>query len=184
MYKSDFLITRYGLEVRLVNISDASFIYSLRSDKELTKFISQVNGTLEDQIGWINKYKIREGQGKEYYFIFLFKGVRQGLARIYDIENDHFTQGSWLFKRDAVDGSSILGNIISCELGFELSGIKYMLTDARKGNNTHKYVRAYHPEILKETELDIFYKIPKDNYIKYKKRFINLAYSILLKYID
>lgn len=183
MYKSDFLISRYGLDVRLVNVYDANFIYSLRSDKELTKYISQVNGTLEDQIDWIKKYKVREKQGKEYYFIFLFKGVPQGLARIYDIESDHFTQGSWLFKRDSVDGSSILGNIISCELGFELSGIKYMLTDARKGNNTHKYVRAYHPEILEETELDIFYRISKDNHEKYKTKFVKLAYSILSKNI-
>lgn len=183
MYKSDFLISRYGLDVRLVNVSDASFIYSLRSDKDLTKFISQVNGTLDDQINWIKEYKKREEQGKEYYFIFSFKGEPQGLARIYNIEEEHFTQGSWLFKRDAIDGSSILGNIISCELGFELTGIKYMLTDARKGNNTHKYVRAYHPEILEETELDIFYKISKENYEKYKKKFINLAYSILSKNI-
>ena len=60
MYKSDFLINRYGLDVRLVNGYDANFIYSLRSDKELTKYISQVNGTLEHQIDWIKKYKVRE----------------------------------------------------------------------------------------------------------------------------
>ena len=178
-YSNDFHIERYGLDVQLVQEEDAEFIYQLRADKYLTRFISQFDGTLEDQINWIREYKKRQEAGLEYYFIFRYKGVRQGLARLYKIEDDHFTQGSWLFTPDAVSGCSILGNIISCELGFELPGKEYMLTDARIGNSTHKYVRAYDPEIVEVTDLDIFYKIPRENYYKKKDKFIKTAMQVL-----
>lgn len=179
MYNSDFHITRYGIDVRLVNESDAEFIYALRSDKELTKFISQVDGSLEDQIQWIKQYKLREKEGVEYYFIFSFKGERVGLARLYKIESDHFTQGSWLFHPNSPAGCSILGNIISCELGFELEGKEYMLTDARIGNSTHRYVKSFNPEIVEVTDLDIFYKISKENYNKCKIKHLDLARKVL-----
>ena len=179
MYNSDFHISRYGIEVRLVNEDDAEFIYKLRSDKELTKFISQVDGTLEEQIQWIRQYKLREKDGLEYYLIFSYNGERVGLARLYKIEDDHFTQGSWLFHPSSPAGCSILGNIISCELGFELEGKKYMLTDARIGNSTHRYVKTFHPEIVEVTDLDVFYRITKENYYKYKTKHIELAQKVL-----
>jgi len=170
---------RYGIQVRTVDLVDADFIYQLRSDKYLTRFISQFDGTLEDQINWLRKYKEREEAGTELYFIFSYKGERQGLARLYNIEGDHFTQGSWLFRPDSPDGCSILGNIISSEIGFELPGKGYELTDARKGNNTHRWVKTFNPEILYETDLDIFYKITKENFNKAKLKHIELCKRIM-----
>lgn len=170
---------RYGIRVRTVDLNDAEFIYKLRSDKYLTRFISQFDGSLEDQIEWIRKYKEREEAGLELYFIFLYKNERQGLARLYKIEDDHFTQGSWLFKPDSPAGCSILGNIISSEIGFELPNKEYELTDARKGNSTHKWVRTFNPEVLYETDLDIFYKITKDNFNKAKIKHIELCKKVM-----
>jgi len=173
---------RYGIHVRTVDLNDAEFIYRLRSDKFLTRFISQIDGTVEDQIQWIRKYKEREEAGLELYFVFLYNNERQGLARVYKIEDDHFTQGSWLFKPDSPAGCSILGNIISSEIGFELPGKEYELTEARKGNTTHKWVRTFNPEVLYETDLDIFYKITKDNFNKAKVKHIELCKKVMSLY--
>lgn len=170
---------RYGIQVRTVDLFDAEFIYKLRSDKYLTRFISPISGTIQDQLEWIRQYKEREEEGLELYFIFSYKGERQGLARLYKIEDDHFTQGSWLFSPESPVGCSILGNIISTEIGFELPNKEFELTDARKGNSTHRWVKTFNPEVLYETELDVFYKITKENFNKAKIKHIELCQKVM-----
>ena len=170
---------RYGMRVRNVDLGDADFLYKVRSDKYLTRFISQFDGSFEEQVEWLRNYKEREEAGIEWYFMFLYNGERQGVARLYKIEEDHFTQGSWLFRPDSPAGCSILGNIISSEIGFELPGKEYELTDARKGNKTHKWVKTFNPELLYETDLDIFYKITKENFNKAKIQHIELCRKVM-----
>jgi hypothetical protein len=174
-YIDKFPFERYGLTVRLVDLSDAEFILSLRTDSRLSRFISATDSSLDKQEKWIQEYKLREKSGKEYYFMFLANGERQGVARIYNIEDDHFTQGSWLFSPDAYMGASVLGNIISSEMGFELPNKKYLLTDARKGNTTHRYVKSFKPEIIGEDDIDVFYRLSKDNFDTYKLPHINFC---------
>lgn len=171
----NIMFERYGLTVRYVNVTDAEFILSLRSNERLRRFISYTEDNIDKQRKWIESYKCREQVGLEYYFIFLLQERRLGVARIYNIEKDHFTQGSWIFSPDAPVGSAVLGNIISIEKGFELPGMKYLLTDANKKNTTHKYVKSYHPEIIGEDEQNIYYKLSKENFEKYKHIHVNLA---------
>lgn len=174
-YSDVEFVLKYGLQVRLVIEEDAEFIVALRSDKRLSRFINMTDPDVSKQVEWIRAYKEREKEGKEYYFIFFINGVKIGLSRIYNIEDDHFTQGSWIFSPNAPVGSSVLGNIISCEFAFELPNMRYLLTDARKDNHTHKYIRSFHPEILCEDVLNIFYRISKENYNKYKQAHIRLC---------
>ncbi|WP_459189875.1 GNAT family N-acetyltransferase [Parabacteroides sp. APC149_11_2_Y6] len=178
-YSDTEFVLKYGLQVRLVVEEDAEFIVALRTDKRLSRFISVTDANVSNQVEWIRAYKEREKDGKEYYFIFFINGVRLGLSRIYNIKDNHFTQGSWLFSPNAPVGSSVLGNIISCEFAFELPNMEYLMTDARRDNHTHKYVRSFHPEILGENELDIFYRISKENYTKYKHAHIRLCEKVM-----
>ena len=46
----------YSLNVREVKINDAEYIYKLRTDKTLSKYISKVNYDVEDQRQYIIKY--------------------------------------------------------------------------------------------------------------------------------
>ena len=163
------------MTVRLVDVQDAEFIFNLRTDKKLSRYISHTDDNILNQIKWIEDYKNRESAEKEYYFIFLYNNVRLGVVRIYNIESDHFTQGSWLFSPDAPMGSSVLGNVIGSEMGFSLPNMNYFLSDVRKGNSPHKYARVYHPEIIGEDEQNIYYKLSKENFEKYKHVHINLA---------
>jgi len=171
----DFTLERYGLQVRLVEEDDAEFIVSLRTDPRLSKHIHATSPDVEQQKQWIRNYKLREEQGLDYYFLFSINGQPQGLARIYDITEDTFTQGSWIFSPEAVLGASVLGNIISNEIGFELLGKKIEYSDARKDNNTHRYVKTFHPEIVKTDELNIYYKILPEGFNQGKKKHITLC---------
>lgn len=176
--------SKYGLQYRFVNEGDADFIVRLRTDEKLSRFISATNADVQKQVEWIRSYKEREKKGVEYYFIFFLHGTPLGLSRIYNIEENHFTQGSWLFSPAAPVGSAVLGNIISCEFAFELPNMEYLLTDARKSNHTHRYVKSFHPEILSETDLDVFYKITKSNYQKYKLPHIQLCQSVMSQSLE
>jgi hypothetical protein len=175
----NFTLERYGLQVRLVEENDAEFIITLRTDSRLSKHIHATSPDMEQQKQWIRNYKLREAQGLDYYFIFSIKDELQGFARIYDITEDTFTQGSWVFSPDAALGASVLGNIISSEIGFEFLGKKIAYSDARKDNNTHRYVQSFHPEILKTDALNIYYKILPEGFNQGKKKHIELCMKLI-----
>jgi len=171
----DFRMERYGLQVRLVEEDDAEFIVSLRTNPRLSKHIHATSPDVEQQKQWIRNYKLREAQGLDYYFLFSINNQPQGLARIYDITEDTFTQGSWIFSPDAVLGASVLGNIISSEIGFEFLDKKTEFTDARRDNNTHRYVKSFNPEVINTDEENIYYRILPDDFNHGKKKHISLC---------
>ncbi|GHT53294.1 hypothetical protein FACS189446_0310 [Bacteroidia bacterium] len=175
----NFTLERYGLQVRLVNEDDAEFIVALRTDPRLSRYIHGTSPSVEDQKQWIRNYKKREAQGLDYYFMFLVNDVRQGVARIYDITEDSFTQGSWVFSPDAVLGASVLGNIISSEVGFEFLDKKVAYSDARKDNNTHRYVQSFSPEIIKTDEDNIYYQISPEGFNQGKRKLIERAVKVM-----
>jgi len=175
---SNFVIDKYGIHARFVDVSDVDFVLSLRSDRELTKYIHQVEPDRESQVHWIEKYKERERLGKEYYFIFSRDGVDYGLERIYEITEETFTHGSFLFKPGAPLGMSSLCDIITREVGFEILELSKNLFDVRKGNkNVLHYHKSYKPSFLYETELDIFFELTKENFESNKQRYIRIFYK-------
>ena len=56
-----------NINLRLVNINDAETIINFR--KRNGKYLSKTNFNVADQVNWLSKYKIREKQKKEFYFI-------------------------------------------------------------------------------------------------------------------
>jgi hypothetical protein len=115
-------MNRYGLHVRFVNENDAEFIVNLRTHPKLSRFIHKTDVDIEKQKHWIRNYKEREKAGKEYYFIFLIEGKSVGLNRLYNIEEDSFTSGSWVFDPDAPFESSIASALITRIIAFDLLG--------------------------------------------------------------
>lgn len=175
----NFTMERYGLQVRLVNESDAEFIVALRTNPRLSRYIHETSPDVEKQKQWIRDYKKREALGLDYYFMFLANGERQGVARIYNITEDSFTQGSWLFSPNALLGASVLGNIISSETGFELLGKKIMYSDARRDNNTHRFVQTFSPEVIKADELNVYYRILPEGFNQGKRKHIARAMKVM-----
>ena len=80
----NFELDRYGLHVRFVREEDAEFILKLRLDPQNARFIHDTNPSVIEQKKWISQYKRREQMGGEYYFLFEFLGVPQGVYRLYN----------------------------------------------------------------------------------------------------
>lgn len=122
---SNYILEKYGLTMRFVNESDAQFILDLRTDEKLSRYLHSTSPNIEMQKNWIKEYKKRECIGVDYYFIFLKDNVKQGVNRIYNIHDDVFTTGSWIFAPYASFESSILASIMTREIAFDTLGLVF-----------------------------------------------------------
>ena len=168
-------IDKYGVKLKLVEVEDANFILELRNNISLNNHISPTSTKLIDQINWIEEYKNREKIGLEYYFITLVNGKKMGTTRLSDLDNKFFELGSWVFSQNSPAGVSIKADIITRELGFEILGFDYCKFSVRKANKSVlKYHLNYKPEVVKEDDLNIYFKLSKSNFNTHKTRFLNL----------
>lgn len=115
---------KYGLKFRLVSENDAEFIYALRSDKTLSRFIHDIEGGIENQREWIKKYKVREQKGEEYYFIFFQDDAPVGVIRLYSFHGTTYTSGSWVMKPNTQSEAVMAVPIIAREIAFEELGME------------------------------------------------------------
>lgn len=172
---ANFTIDKYGLQVRLVNIEDANFIVNLRTNPLLSKYLHTTSSDVNIQTKWIQDYKVRESKGLDYYFVFSKNGIRIGVERIYNITNDDFTHGSLIFSTDAPLGSSIIADIITREIGFNLLDLPVNLFDVRKGNNNViNYHKSYGSELIDEDYESFYYKLTNINFEKNKIRYLKM----------
>lgn len=171
----DFTLHRYGIDVRLVNEDDAEFILSLRTNPKLSRFLHPTDNDLEKQKEWIRKYKKRESEGTDYYFIYSCKGVEFGLNRIYDIHEKSCTGGSWLCTPGTIPEIAVPSMIIARDIMFELLNLEEDNFDVRKGNHSvlkfHKMMACVQ---IGETELDILFKATKNTHEIGKNKMLKL----------
>jgi len=174
------MVERYGLQVRLAEVEDAEFILALRTDSRLSRHISATSPDLEQQRDWLRRYKLREAEGKEYYFIIQLNNNPIGTFRLYDIEGDSFVSGSWVFSPDSPAGASILGEIICKEIAYENLGLKHNRGDVRKDNRqVLRYNMSYFPVVTGEDELNVYLEFTRENFEKYKQKHIALCQRLM-----
>lgn len=171
---------RYGLQYRLVEGSDAEFIVKLRNNSKLVRFIHSTSNSVLEQIEWTKLYKKREEKGQEYYYIFENnKGTKLGISRLYNIQKDNFTHGSWVFTPTAPAGSAILGDIIVREIGFKLLKRRKNIFDVRRNNKeVIKYHMRYCPDVIKRDELNIYYELNLQNFERGKQNYLNILKNL------
>jgi RimJ/RimL family protein N-acetyltransferase len=170
-----YLIEKYGVKMRTVNLDDANFILSLRNDKSLKRFISATSQSIDDQKNWLKKYKERETQNSEYYFIVEnLDGDKLGTTRLYNFHDATFELGSWVFKRN--EGTlAIIADILTKEFAFENLGFKVCTFNVRKDNkNVLRYHKNYEPKILRSDDQDVFFELSKADFNKNKNKFLRV----------
>lgn len=116
---SDFTYDKYGIQARFVTEDDAEFIIKLRTDPRLTRFIHDTDSDMQKQREWIRNYKVREAEGKEYYFVVSNKDIPAGLIRIYNIHDKVFTVGSIIMDKEAPIHCALAATIMAKEIAFE-----------------------------------------------------------------
>lgn len=108
-----------NLTLRLIEPDDAAYVHSLRTNPLYNSHLSKVTGTVEDQRQWIEGYKAREAARQEFYYVIERKdGTRCGLVRLYDMEADSFTWGSWILDENKPRKAALESALLIYQIGF------------------------------------------------------------------
>lgn len=167
----------YGCYFRLVEIEDAEFILNLRNNEKLSRHLNPTINDIEQQINWLKEYKIREKKGEDFYVLCLKedKKTKLGLNRIYNITDETFEFGSWLYGPDAGPNVAVLGDLFTKSLAFEKLGIKLCKMETKKKNTrVLRYARSYKPKFTGEDELSYYFESDYDNFKDHRKMYLKL----------
>lgn len=165
---------KFGCYFRLVEMEDAEFIWSLRNDPNLSKHLNKTSAKLEDQINWLKEYKKREEKGEDFYIITMSEDgkTRYGLNRLYDITNEVFEFGSWLYSPVTPKDKAVLAHMFCHSIAFEEFEIPLCKMSVRKENiRVMRYTKSYKPTFLWEDDLSEYFVF---NYETWNRRRIQL----------
>ncbi|WP_395490620.1 GNAT family N-acetyltransferase [Cedecea davisae] len=167
------------IHIRLAEISDAAFIYSLRMNEKLNKHISKVDGSVEDQTVWLEKYKEKELAGLEYYFIIARNdnGRAIGTVRLYGItEDNRFCWGSWILNSEKTVTAAIESAYLLYKFAFEYK--KYNSAYFQVDNNNAQVI-SFHKKtgaiFVEKDEVNENFIYTNDCYDKFKSRYIKIV---------
>jgi hypothetical protein len=174
----NFTLDKYGISVRLVEEKDAEFILNLRVDPELDTYMHKVPSDINKQIEWIRKYKERELDGSEYYFIYYVNNMPIGVNRMINIREDSWMGASLIFKKDCPPGTPILATLIQYYIGFEVLDKSVHFGDQLKDNIKARRFNEFLGSDFIYADGNVFYTIlSKKVYYKTKEKVEKLFFK-------
>lgn len=160
------------LALRLAQPSDASYIYGLRIDPTYNRYLSEVTGTVQDQEDWLRRYKEREARGSEYYFVIerLADAQPCGLVRLYDIEGDQCTWGSWILDHNKTPKAALESAVLSYVFAFEHLNLSKALIDVRLNNDRSlRFQYRLGAVEIRRDDRDIFFEYSRTRFLADKE---------------
>jgi hypothetical protein len=170
-------LKRYNSLIRLVETGDAEFVFKLRTNQILGRYLHEIGGTVKDQECWISNYKTREAIGQEFYFINIDPETDNavGLNRIYNFNNSIFELGSWIYLPSADISKSIIGDIIVKEIAFETLGFKVCAFNVRKENKSVvRYHKMFSSDIVGEDEINLYFELTNEVFEINKNKYLEI----------
>lgn len=156
-------------------MEDIPFILELRTDTFLTRFIHPTPNDYDKQVEWMKEYKKREQEGKDYYFIYTKDGVPFGMNRVYGIEGNHGTAGSWICRPGTTPELSIAILLMLRDIMFGVLELEEDWLDVRKNNKKVQRIHLLSGAVKTgETDLDILYLLKKEDYLRERENIIKL----------
>lgn len=163
------------LRLRPVDLKDANYIYSLRTDPRYNRYLSPVSGTVDNQRHWIEQYFERERGGTEYYFVIERKDNNTpcGVVRIYDIRDNQCTWGSWILDENKPSKAALESALLSYGFGFNDLGLELIYFDALiKNEKAISFYVRFGAEELRKDDKSIYFVLTKEIYQKAKEQFM------------
>lgn len=166
-----------NVTLRLAEVTDAPFIFSLRNNPHLNQHLSPVSGGIEQQEQWLKEYKLREAKGREFYFILVDRnGDPVGTTRVYDIHDKDCEVGSSILTETAPPTSAIEGTLNCWDIIFSQLKLETFHCKVTRGNE-----KAYRfHEHLGSTETgrddqNIYFVVTPAHLERLKKRYRKLV---------
>ena len=156
------------ISLRPVCLDDAEFIFGLRQQPKLNRFLSTPPSSVDDQMDWISNYLARYERGEEYYFVIERDGnVPCGCVRIYNIKEGEFTWGSWVLDDTKPTKAALDSALCIYDFAFSVLGLKLCRFDVRRHNAAAlQFLDRFGATRISEGTTDIFYQITEIDYAK------------------
>lgn len=152
--------------LRPVDSRDAGFIIELRTNSDLSAYLSSTSSDVAAQVRWIESYKQRERERRELYLIIENRdGERVGVVRMYDIEAETFTWGSWILGPGKSKTAAIESALSIYEIGFKHFDCQRAVFSVRLENeHTIAFHRRFGAEETSRDDADAFFEVNRQQY--------------------
>lgn len=166
----DHILTSLRLgscRLRLVEERDAEFLWGLRVDPTISRYLSTVTGDSQQQLNWIRTYKERERSEKEFYFIIMNETTNTdcGCVRVYNISEDSFTWGSWILTSDKPAKGALSSACLVYKFAFEGLRLKTAKFDVMKGNvHTIAFHRRFGATEIGEDDTNVYFSLSAEDF--------------------
>ena len=175
MLSEDFVISKYGINARLVQEKDAAFIISLRTDSDLSQHIHITSSSIDDQINWIKEYKKRENEGRDYYFIYEKDGKAIGVNRLSEINVNTGVTGSAICPKTNSPIDTLATIVLLYDIVFEILNLDYV-TFATDNDNSHalRINYALGAEVVSDNGKEKLFHFDKEQYLSVRSKLIRI----------
>ena len=165
-----------NLTLRLIEPEDADYVQNLRTDPTYNRHLSEVRGTVENQRRWIEGYKARETEGREFYYVIERKGgTRCGLVRLYDIGDESFTWGSWILDANKPRKAALESASLIYRIAFDLIGLRRAEFEVDQNNqNTLLFHRRFGARETHSDEHNVYFVYERDTFEKDQAAFLKI----------
>jgi RimJ/RimL family protein N-acetyltransferase len=156
---------------REINCDDAEFVLGLRTDPDKGKFLSLTVNDVAKQKEFITNY----AQSKtDFYFIICdWNWNRVGTVRLYDIQGDSFSWGSWIKAENAPKNFAIESALLVYDFAFFSLHYPNVHFDVRKGNDrVIDFHKKFDATIVGEDELNFYFHYNLEAYLKIRQRYV------------
>lgn len=118
------------ISLRSASLEDAEYTFQIRQDRDRTRYLNAVNGTVEDQRRWLSEQRKREG---DYFFVVERKnGEKLGTTSLYNIQGDEGEGGRTLLNGDVVEIAE--AQLLVLDFAFRVCGLKRVVATVLSGN--------------------------------------------------
>jgi RimJ/RimL family protein N-acetyltransferase len=169
-------IQGYSLCLRLVTIEDAAYIHGLRIDPAYNTHLSAVTGTVEGQRKWIEDYKSREAAEREYYYVIeRSDNIRCGVVRLYNLEADSFTWGSWILDHNKPAKAALESAFLVYKTAFQVLMLNRAVFEVRRENaHTIAFPRRFGATETGADSENLYFEYGRDRFMRDRDGYIEI----------
>jgi RimJ/RimL family protein N-acetyltransferase len=160
-------IEGFQLVLRLVEPDDAAYVHALRNDVRYNTHLSLSVGSVEEQHAWIKRYKEREAEGTEYYYMIERREGREpcGVVRLYEIRDGRFTWGSWILGENKPFKAALESALLVYTAGFERLSCDLSVFDVRLDNErTISFHRRFGAAEVGRDEKNVYFEYTRTRF--------------------
>ncbi len=162
-----------SINLRLVEFNDAEFIVDLRKKKGV--FLNTLDPDINSQIDWIKKYKEREANNCDFYYVIESKlGKKYGLIRIYNIDFNKlsFTWGSWILIDESPYNYAIESVLAIYFLAFFVLNLNICFFDVKNTNiKVIDFHKRFGAELISQDYMNVYFNYDKVSFCKAVKKY-------------